>query len=214
MKKKSIVAGVCLLLFFLLILLVKTVDVAAIGPCGTSIGLSHLNGAVHGFTGVNFLWYDVTDVFVLFAVLVGVVYVIAGLVQLIRRKNLWKVDREILTLGILFAVLIALYGLFERVVINYRPVLMPGDTAPAASFPSSHTMLLCVVMGGAILLMDRYVKKPSLCRILQILCGVLMAITVVGRLISGVHWFTDILGGLLLSAALLLLFSSAIQKKT
>ena len=89
---------------------------------------------------------------------------------------------------------------------------MPGCTNPEASFPSSHTMIVCVIMGSAIMLIGRYIKKKPLCSGLQIICTAIIAVTVVGRLISGVHWFTDIMGGILISSALLALYSGITQK--
>lgn len=39
----------------------------------------------------------------------------------------------------------------------------------------------------------------------------ILALTVVGRMLSGVHWFTDIVAGVILSAALTALFCLALQ---
>ena len=187
------------------IALIKCVDVAAIGPAGTSVGLSRLNQAVHDLTGVHMLWYDITDWLGILAVLAVAAMALLGLVQLIRRRSLLKVDREILCLGGLYLVIFLLYVFFEKVIVNYRPVIMPGCTAPEASFPSSHTMLTCVVLGGILMVLDNYVKHKGACTALKALCWLVMVVAVVGRLISGVHWFTDIIGGLLISAALLAL---------
>ena len=46
-------------------------------------------------------------------------------------------------------------------------------------------------------------KQKTLQLIFTVVFAVMLALIVAGRLISGVHWFTDIIGGLLLSAALL-----------
>lgn len=211
-KGKFCLAGLFALLAAALTALVLFVDVAPIGPEGTSIGLAHLNGAVHAKTGLDLFWYDVTEGLGVASILVAGVFALAGLVQLIRRKSLWKVDREILALGVLFLTVIALYVLFELVVVNYRPEILPGETHPEASFPSSHTMLVCATLGGAMLILRKYVKKPALCRVLQLVCAAVIVVMVVGRLLSGVHWFTDILGGLLISGALLALFSACVRE--
>ena len=158
------------------------------------------------------LWYDITDWLGVAAILTAFVFTIVGLVQLIKRKSLLKVDGELLWLGGLYLLVIGIYILFENVIINYRPIIMPGCTNPEASFPSSHTMIVCVIMGSAIMLIGRYIKKKPLCSGLQIICTAIIAVTVVGRLISGVHWFTDIMGGILISSALLALYSGIIQK--
>jgi len=212
-KTKYLLAAVFGVLAVLWIVLIKCVDVAAIGPEGTSVGLSHLNRAVFELTGVNMLWYDITDWLGLLAVLAVAVMALLGLIQLIRRKRLLKVDREILCLGGLYLVIFILYVFFEKVIVNYRSIIMPGRTAPEASFPSSHTMLTCVVLGGILLVLDKYVKNKGLCTLLKVLCWLVIIVTVAGRLIAGVHWFTDIVGGLLISGALLSLFAGLLPPK-
>lgn len=148
------------------------------------------------------LWYDITDWLGIAAILTALFFALAGLVQLIKRRSLLKVDREILALGGLYIIVIGLYVLFEKVIINYRPIIMPGSTHPEASFPSSHTMLVCIIMGSAAMLLGKY----KLCTALRIMCLSVIAVTVIGRLIAGVHWFTDILGGILISITLLSVF--------
>lgn len=211
-KGKLIVSGVSALLFIILIILLRCADVAETGLYETFIGLSHLNLAVHNLTGVNILWYDITDYIGYFAILVAVFFAFIGFIQLIKRKSILKIDREILTLGVLYAIVIAIYALFEVAIVNYRPIMMPNSTALEASFPSSHTMLVCVILGSTMMVLKKYIKKPVLCSLLQIICGILTGITVIGRLVSGVHWFTDILGGVIISVALLTLFSKMIEK--
>ena len=209
--KRIITAGIGLLLTVILIALVRLVDAAPIGAQGTSIGLSHLNQFVFDLFGVNMLWYNITDWLGVAAVLTGFVFAVTGLVQLIKRRSLLKVDREILALGGLYIVVIGLYLFFENVIINYRPIIMPDNTSPEASFPSSHTMLVCVIMGSAAMLINRYIINKPLNRILRAVCYVIIGVTVVGRLIAGVHWFTDILGGILISVTLLSLYEEVIS---
>ena len=203
----------CGVLTVLLIILLRFVDVREIGPAGTGIGLSHLNQFFFDLTGLNIVWYDITDWLGLIAIAAAFVFAVAGLVQLIKRKSLLKVDKEILFLGALYIVVIGLYFLFEKVIVNYRPVIMPGSSHPEASFPSSHTMIVCIIMGSAVMMIKKYIKKKSLQRVLAVFCYAIIAVTVIGRLIAGVHWFTDILGGILISISLLLLFSVMINWK-
>lgn len=212
MKKKSTAAVVCLVLFLLLIVLIKTVDVAAVGPEGTSIGLSGINGAIHDATGVKMLWSKVTNYLGYLAILVGLCFALLGLLQLIRRKSLRKVDREIYALGALYVVLAVVYALFEFVIVNYRPIIMPGDAHVEAAFPSSHTVLVFVILGSAMMVIDKYLPNRKLCQIAKIICWVIILIAVVGRLLSGVHWFTDIIGGVILGAFLLLLFAAVLDR--
>ena len=204
MKKKCITSAVCFGLFLLLILLIKTVDVAAVGPEGTEIGLSKLNVAVHNLFGENLSWYKVTNVLGYLAILIGLCFAAMGGLQLIYRRSILKVDKEILLLGALYVVTVIFYIFFEKVIVNYRPILLPDGEGVEASFPSSHTMLSCVILGSGLQLLKKYGKKnKTLQLVLTVVFAVMLALIVAGRLISGVHWFTDILGGILLSVALL-----------
>ena len=204
MKKKFITSAVCFGLFLLLIVLLKTVDVAAVGPEGTEIGLSKLNVAIHNLFGENLGWYKVTNILGYLAILIALCFAALGGLQLIRRRSVLKVDKEILLLGCLYVVTVIFYVLFEKVIVNYRPILMPDGEGIEASFPSSHTVLSCVILGSGLFLLKKYTKKnKNVQLVLTVVFAVMLALIVAGRLISGVHWFTDIVGGILLSAALL-----------
>jgi undecaprenyl-diphosphatase len=126
MKKKCITSAVCFGLFLLLILLIKTVDVAAVGPEGTEIGLSKLNVAVHNLFGENLGWYKVTNVLGYLAILIGLCFAAMGGLQLIYRRSILKVDKEILLLGALYVVTVIFYIFFEfidstiQIAITYR----------------------------------------------------------------------------------------------
>lgn len=210
--KRIITALVSGALFAVLIVMLKKYDVAAIGPNGTSVGFSTINKAVHDLTGVHMTWYTITDIFGYLAICICALFGLIGLAQLIRRKSLMKVDRTILGLGVLYVVVIGLYVMFEKVIINYRPVIMPGETAPEASFPSSHTMLIITVMASASLVIGQYVSNRSTANIIRIVCAAVIAVTVLGRLYCGVHWFTDIIGGILLSITLVELFAAFLDQ--
>ena len=205
-------AAISFALFILTIALVKCVDIDAVGPAGTSIGLSHLNKAVHDLIGVHMFWYQVTNLLGFWAILCGAIFACIGLKQLIERKSLKQVDAKILALGGLFVLLGVIYVLFEKVVVNCRPVLMEGETVPEASFPSSHTVLAFVIFGAIAMMLKDYLQDKRLVSMLQNACLVLILVSVIGRLISGVHWFTDILGGIFLSYALLMVFSGLLEK--
>lgn len=203
MRRSWIVSIVSGMLFVALIACILAYDVAAIGPNGTEIGLSHINQAVHEAIGSHMLWYEISEVLGVVSLLVAATFAGLGCYQVIRRKSLLKVDKQIYILAGLYVVTMMMYVLFEVVVVNYRPVIMPGDELPEAAFPSSHTMLTCVIMGSAFPLIREYIKNKKLQLVLEILCVVILVGTVAGRLVSGVHWLTDIFGGILLSVTLL-----------
>ena len=133
-----------------------------------------------------------------------------GFVQLIKRRSLLKVDHEILMAGIVYAVVIILYVLFEKLAINYRPVIL--EDGLEASYPSTHTMLILTILGSAIPLAGKYISNPKVALAVKLLCIAVMWLTVVCRLLSGVHWFTDIVGGVLISLCLISLFNSLVRR--
>ena len=211
-KAKYILSAVLFALFILLAVLLKTVDVAPIGPEGTSIGLSHLNVMFRDMIGTNQDVYMLTKIAGIVTIGIVGIFAVMGLVQWIQRKNLFKIDRELLYLAGLYFAIFVFYVLFNKViVINYRPVIMPGDLHPEPSFPSSHSLMGCVVMGSAFMLVKRYVERDAVDLILRAFCVINMLVLVLGRFLSGVHWFTDILGGILLGFALLLIYSAQLD---
>ena len=212
MKKKLILSGVFFALFAILLVLVLKVDVAPIGPNGTEIGLAEINKSVHEFFGVNDGLYTVTEYLGYACLVVAAGFAFGGLVQMIKRKSLLKVDKKILCLGGLYVVIGVIYVFFEKVIINYRPVIEKGASAPEASFPSSHTVLACVIMGSAIILLKDYVNNKPQRLLLRSLCGFVIGAVVIGRFVCGVHWITDIIGGILLSLALIFAFCAVLEK--
>ena len=211
-KAKYILAAVLFALFVILAILLKTVDVAPIGPEGTSVGLSHLNTMFRDMIGTNQDVYTLTKIAGIVAIGIVGIFGIMGLVQWIKRKSLFKIDGELLYLAGLYAVILIFYILFNKVIIiNYRPVIMPGDLHPEPSFPSSHSLMGCVVMGSAFMLVKRYVERDTVDLILRAFCIINMLVLVIGRFLSGVHWFTDIFGGILLGASLLLVYSALLD---
>ena len=204
-NKKRLVLGASLVVAFVLwTILVCFVDVRAIGPEGSSVGFAALNGFVHELTGVNWFLYTITDWLGIVPIAVALGFAILGLVQLIKRKSLWKVDHSILVLGVFYIVVMAAYIFFEVVVINYRPTLIDGYLE--ASYPSSTTMLVMCVMPTAAMQLNARIKNTVLRRFAVIAIVVFTAFMVIGRLVSGVHWITDIIGGALLSAGLVTMY--------
>ena len=190
--------------FVLWTVLICFVDVQAIGPEGSSVGFSTMNGFIHELTGVNWFFYTVTDWLGLVPIGVSFGFAVLGLVQWIKRKSLLKVDRSILTLGGFYIVVMAVYILFEIVVINYRPILIDGYLE--VSYPSSTTMLVMCVMPTAMMQFSTRIKNNLCRRCVMLVIAVFIAFMVIGRLVSGVHWITDIIGGALFSTAIVLMY--------
>ena len=206
-RKKMFFMGAGLIAVFVLwTVLVSVVDFRAIGPNGSSVGFATLNGYVHDLTGVNMFLYTITDWLGLVPIGVAFGFAVLGLVQWVGRKSLFKVDRSILALGGFYIIVLAMYIFFEIVVINYRPVLIDGYLE--ASYPSSTTMLVMCVMPTAMMQLHARIKSDVFRRCVLISIAAFTAFMVIGRLASGVHWLTDIIGGALVSAGLVITYAS------
>lgn len=207
-NRKKWLAGLCLLAAFALwTAAVCIVDVQAIGPQGLSVGFAAINGFVHNLTGVHMSLYTVTDWLGLIPVAFAAGFGLLGLAQWVGRKEIGKVDRSILALGGFYLAVLTAYLFFEEVVINYRPILIDG--APEASYPSSTTVLVLCVMPTAAMQLKTRVRNRTLRRCAVVLIGGFTVFMVIGRFWSGVHWLTDIVGGILLSAGLVMLYDAA-----
>lgn len=206
MKKKRILSAAGFIaLFILWTAAIKCFDVQSIGPGGSAVGFAALNGFVHELFGVHMLLYVVTDWLGIVPLCFVLGFAGLGLIQLIKRKSLFKVDSDILALGGFYVAVLAVYFLFETVVINYRPVLIDGYSE--ASYPSSTTMLVMCVIPTAIMQFKVRIKNKLLQKIIIFTLAAFTVFMVIGRLVSGVHWFTDIVGGAILSAGLVTLYS-------
>ena len=206
-NRKMLWMGTGLIAVFVLwTVLVSVVDVRAIGPNGSSVGFATLNGYVRDLTGVNMRLYSITDWLGLVPIGVAFGFAVLGLVQWVGRKSLFKVDRSILALGGFYIIVLAMYIFFEIVVINYRPVLIDGYLE--ASYPSSTTMLVMCVMPTAMMQLHARIKSDVFRRCVLISIAAFTAFMVIGRLASGVHWLTDIIGGALVSAGLVITYAS------
>ena len=192
------IAGVAM--FAVWTALVLTVDVQPAGESGTAVGFAAWNTWFHQLTGVHMWIYTVTDWLGLVPVFGCMIFAVLGAYQLIKRRSLFKVDRDMIILGIYYIVVIACYLGFEMIPVNYRPILIEGRME--ASYPSSTTLLVLSVMPTLVFQAERRLRRLSVKNWIRILSAVFSACMVIGRLISGVHWFTDIAGSVLLSAGL------------
>ena len=207
MKRKSFYIGLGLLVLFVIwTVALRFVDVGAIGPQGSTVGFALLNKMVHNITGVHMSLYTITDWLGLVPICFIMGFGVLGLCEWIKRKNLFKVDYSILILGGFYIVVMALYIFFEMFVVNYRPILINGYLE--ASYPSSTTMLVMCVMPTAIMQFNSRIKNDILKRYVSSAIIIFIVFMVIGRLVSGVHWFSDIIGGALLSSGLVMIYHS------
>ena len=198
-----------LALFVIYTVSLTVVDLQPIGPQGSWVAYAGLNKAEHDLFGVHLILNHITDWAGVVAIFVAVAFAVLGLIQWIQRKHILKVDSNLLALGVFYIVVFGVFVFFEYHVINRRPVLINGYLE--ASYPSSTTMLAMCVLPTAMMQFRQYIRKMWLRKTVNILCGVFTAFMVLGRLVCGVHWFTDILGGMIFSAGMIFLYTGVMN---
>ena len=209
-KNQNVLAGILLLVGFAVwTFLIQAVDVQPIGPNGSSVGFAALNGWFHQLTGVHWMLYTLTDWLGLVPICVCLIFAGAGFVQFVQRRSLFKVDLDIIMLGAYYVLVIFGYLLFEMVPINYRPVLIEGFLE--ASYPSSTTLLVLSVMPTLYFQAQRRLNPNALRQTILVFSVLFSAFMVIGRLVSGVHWLTDIVGAVLLSNGIFLIYKASVN---
>ncbi len=191
-------------------ILVQTVDVQPVGQNEKVVGFATFNLWFHRLTGVHMMLYTITDWLGLIPLAVCIIFGGIGLVQVFKRKSLFKVDSDIIWLGIYYVVVIFCYLIFEMIPINYRPILIDGRME--ASYPSSTTLLVLSVMPTLVFQVNRRVENALVCKIIVVLSVIFTMFMVIGRLIAGVHWFTDIVGSVMVSAGVFCLYKSIVLR--
>ena len=208
-EKRNLLTGAGLIAAFALwTVLIQWVDVQAVGQNGTKIGFADFNVWFHQLTGVHMTLYTITDWLGLVPIFICLCFGVLGLVQLIKRRSLLRVDPDILLLGIYYVLVIACYLIFEMIPVNYRPVLIEGRLE--ASYPSSTTLLVLSVMPTLWFQANRRVSNAMIRKAVAVFVVTFSVFMVIGRLVSGVHWATDIIGSVLLSAGLYMLYRSVV----
>ncbi|MFR3686916.1 MAG: phosphatase PAP2 family protein [Enterococcus sp.] len=206
--KKQLETAIGLLIVFILYTIsLSLIDVQKIGPQHSEVGLATLNQSLFNKIGTNAFWYQVTEVLGIFPLMIVGYFALRGFLQLYTRKKLSLVDKEILALGFLYAAVAVCYVLFEKVVINYRPILVDGQLE--ASYPSSHTFLAITVLLSAFYVLRKETGMVKV--IIAYLSLVMMIVLVIGRFLSGAHWGTDIFGGILLGLTLVSFYLAGME---
>ncbi len=198
-------AGTTLLSAFIVwTILIQSIDIQAVGVNGTTIGFATINTWFHKLTGVHMTFYTITDWLGLVPICICGFFGVIGLRQLIKRKSLFKVDADIILLGIYYVIIIFAYLAFEMIPINYRPILINGFKE--ASYPSSTTLLVLSVMPSLKFQIARRSRNVILHNTVNVFATAFSAFMIIGRLLSGFHWYTDIIGSVLLSTGLFKLY--------
>ena len=208
-KKYIIITLVLFVMALVYTLLIKYVDVDSIGPNGSEVGFATINGFFHNMIGEKEIFYKISKYLGLLPFLIVLFYGLCGVKQLIKYKSLKKVDSKLYVLGGFYVLVLITYIFFEKLIINYRPVLMDGELE--ASYPSSHTMLALCICLSSLLIAKYFIKKKDILKYFNIGTIILMLLLVLTRFLSGVHWFTDILGGIVISLFLVSLFYTVLN---
>jgi len=209
-KNYFLISGILFIAFIIFTVMVSFVDVQAIGPQNSEVGLASINKPVADGLAYNKAMYDISEVLGYFAIFTVGIFGLFGAMQLFIKKGFSKVDKDLYALAGMYACVLASYVLFEKLVINFRPVIL--EEGLEASYPSSHTMMSVAFMLAAMQQFSMRLKKNAMARvIIPIFCGIIGVGIIVTRLLSGVHWFTDIIGGVLLASAWFMLYYAIIR---
>lgn len=211
LQKNFVITGVLFALFIIFTILVMNVDVQPVGPENSKVGFASLNQFIHDSVGEREFWYQVSKYAGMLPILTALCFVALGAKQLVQGRSFFKVDIVVILMGFYYVLVGIVYVLFEVVVINYRPVIRDAADGLEASYPSSHTILAVCIMSAAILYAGKRIRDRRIRNAVTAVSVVVMLVVVVGRFLAGVHWFTDIIGGLVLSAALVMLYYSVLQ---
>jgi undecaprenyl-diphosphatase len=121
--------------------------------------------------------------------------------------------RRDLALFLTLAAALRALGPILKVLINSpRPTLeavVVVAQADGLGFPSGHALGAALFYGAIAIIVPQVVKKRPLARVLQIIAVVAMLLIAWSRVRLGVHWPSDVAGGLLFGLGLVCLFQAA-----
>ncbi len=173
------------------------------------VGMATLNLSVAEKISYHKSMVTVSKVLGIVAILLAVFFMALAVLEMIARKSVLKADKDLYVLAAFYLAVLLLYIAFDFLALNYRPVLLKEELEP--SYPSTHTLIgICVFATSAMQFKNRIPQK-AVNHTAVIFCLVCLAAIVITRFLSGVHWFTDIIGGILLSAFLISLYMIGID---
>ena len=103
--------------------------------------------------------------------------------------------------------------LFKNLFRRSRPLIMLIEKPIDFSFPSGHTMCSIVFYGFLIYVVSKFVKNVNIKRVINIILIIIIFLVPFSRLYLGVHFFTDIFGGMILGIVCLLMFINYVKIK-
>ncbi len=93
--------------------------------------------------------------------------------------------------------------IFKNIIRRDRPNILRLITQGGFSYPSGHAMITMCCYGYLFYYVYNFVKNKYLKIILLIILGILIISIPISRIYVGVHYFSDIIGGLLLGGCIL-----------
>lgn len=222
-RRKFLLAGVMLAVFICLTVLLYTADrqpyTTLVTPYAegaeaetATIGLAGLNLKVSEWLGFRNVFYEITEILGYVEIAVAVCIFLLAVYQLVTRKSVRKMDREVIAMMVPYALIVIFYVLFERISPNFRPVLL--EEGLEMSFPSTHTVLGVGIMVTAEAFFARHFRNNTFMgKWMPWICRIISVTTVFCRTMSGVHWATDILGGLILAFAIAFVYDGLIEEE-
>lgn len=187
------------------------VDVGPIGPNESKVGLSTIN---HFFIVVfpwNELFHNISTVLGYIIIAMAFGFFIYTIIDIVKKKSLKKADAGLIALMVYFALIVGIYILFDKVlIINYRPVILNVVLEP--SYPSTHTFMAIAIMLALKTQFEYKIKDEDNKWFATTFCMAIIVATIFTRMVAGVHWFTDIIGGILLGSALASLYNAVARK--
>ena len=201
--KYLLIPSILLAIFVVWTALVKVVDIQYVGAAGF-LGFYSLNTQINDYVqSMDTKSFDfLTDVMMFIALSTIIPFAVLGIIQLAKRKDLKKIDPIFYIILAGYAAFAVLYFIFEIVKINYSPLSTEEDLK--ASYPSSHVMIFAIMGGAGIMGLLHYVNINKGLKVLINCLFIILTLFMAGlRLLSGQHYFTDIIGGLLISFTVL-----------
>lgn len=208
-KRNFIVSGGLFLVFLIFTLVVVFVDARPVGANGSTVGLATLNQWFFNLLGVIEPLDVLTDVFMCVAIALVAGLAIVGVVQWVKRKTIKKVDKELILFALCCCLMGCCYLFFEAVVINTRPTAIAGTLE--ASYPSSHTLVIGVIFGCTVVLNQKKNIESKYKNLINVVISVFAGVAIVCRCLSGMHWLTDIIAGVLLASSIVMFYNACVN---
>lgn len=201
MRRKSldIIISILWLILLIFTILVSFVDVKIYNVTNTEIGLYSLN-KIFLVNSINSNYINIiSNGIFLICLLVIILMLLLITFEYFKTK---KINKNNLNFIIHFLIMVLIWIIFDKIlIINYRPILINGNIE--GSYPSTHVMVSTFVL---LFLSDKLKKIFKNDKIFYIISIGLIIIQSISRILLTMHWFTDIIGGLLIGCLLFFTF--------